>query len=379
MKKEAKKVERDMDKVEKDRRALEKDMDKLEEDQRKYEEARDIEFRRVHGATVISDADRRIWDEQYLRSHPFTNLSITTGAPLLSDATSDSSATHDKIVGKMHENNGKIQEKIGRALNKPEMEASGQAKQVQGMAEQAIGESKSMAEKRAKEDEKLREEREKERKNFLEAREREYQRIYGSVALSELDRQHWNTGYLVWYRRAYPDFCFSDRSLMSEIERQQWLDNFELERQRYEAEEQRRRLAYQQSRDADFLRTYGNRVLTADERAGLENDHLVTYRKAQKNPGFMVPLTVIDLSVARETHSGNPRTAASTGSHDVQVGKMHERNGKIQEKMGAVFHDPVLEAHGQAKQTVGQNEQLIGEEKKIAEDRLHELKKANAV
>ena len=415
MKKEAKKVERDLEKVEKDQRALEKDMDKLDEDQRKYEEARDIEFRRVHGSVVISDEDRRTWDDKYLHLHPLSSLS--TRAPLVTDATSDSSATHDKMVGKMHENNGKIQEKIGCALNKPELEAKGQAKQVQGMAEQAIGESKSLADQRAKDDE-------KERKIFLDARECEYQRIYGSFALSELDRGHWNTGYLMWYRRTHPEFYFSGRLLVSEIERRQWLDNFELDCQRYEAEEQRRRLVYQQLRDADFLRTYGNRTLTTDERSCLENDHLVVYRVAQKNPGFMVPFVVINSPVASDTYNrasepeyrvnpatgiaietephmltkdgkhpvvgtmaadrmyvnnAHPATVTSTGSHDVQVGKMHERNGKIQEKIGAVFHDPVLEAHGQAKQTIGQNEQLIGEQKKTAEDRVHELKKSNAL
>ena len=90
----------------------------------------------------------------------------------------------------------------------------------------------------------------------------------------------------------------------------------------------------------------------------------------------VVGTTVVDGVYVDNTH---PATVVSTGAHDVQVGKMHERNGKMQEKIGHALHKPELEARGQAKQVIGQNEQIIGEQKKMAEERVKDIKKAQNV
>ena len=41
-------------------------------------------------------------------------------------------STEDKAKGKFHEVKGKVKEKVGRAANKPNLEAEGQAERIGG-------------------------------------------------------------------------------------------------------------------------------------------------------------------------------------------------------------------------------------------------------
>jgi uncharacterized protein YjbJ (UPF0337 family) len=49
-------------------------------------------------------------------------------------------STKDKAKGKFHEVKGKVKEKVGRAVNKPNLEAEGQGERIGGKIQKKIGE-----------------------------------------------------------------------------------------------------------------------------------------------------------------------------------------------------------------------------------------------
>lgn len=48
-------------------------------------------------------------------------------------------STKDKAEGKFHEVKGKVKEEVGRATNKPDLEAEGQVEKISGKVQKKIG------------------------------------------------------------------------------------------------------------------------------------------------------------------------------------------------------------------------------------------------
>jgi uncharacterized protein YjbJ (UPF0337 family) len=48
-------------------------------------------------------------------------------------------STRDRAKGKFHELNGKVKQKVGRATNKPNLEAEGRGERIGGKIRQKIG------------------------------------------------------------------------------------------------------------------------------------------------------------------------------------------------------------------------------------------------
>jgi uncharacterized protein YjbJ (UPF0337 family) len=48
-------------------------------------------------------------------------------------------STKNKAKGKFHEVKGKVKERVGRAANKPDLEAEGQAERIGGKIQKKIG------------------------------------------------------------------------------------------------------------------------------------------------------------------------------------------------------------------------------------------------
>jgi uncharacterized protein YjbJ (UPF0337 family) len=48
-------------------------------------------------------------------------------------------STTDKATGEFHEVKGKVKEKIGRAMNNPDLEAEGQGEKIGGKIQKKIG------------------------------------------------------------------------------------------------------------------------------------------------------------------------------------------------------------------------------------------------
>jgi uncharacterized protein YjbJ (UPF0337 family) len=48
-------------------------------------------------------------------------------------------STKDKAKGKFHEVKGKVKEKVGRAMNNPDLEAEGQVEKIAGKFQKKIG------------------------------------------------------------------------------------------------------------------------------------------------------------------------------------------------------------------------------------------------
>jgi len=48
-------------------------------------------------------------------------------------------STKDKAKGKFHEVKGKVEEKVGRATNNPDLEAEGQVEKIGGKVQRKIG------------------------------------------------------------------------------------------------------------------------------------------------------------------------------------------------------------------------------------------------
>jgi uncharacterized protein YjbJ (UPF0337 family) len=55
--------------------------------------------------------------------------------------------TKDQIEGAFHEVKGKVKEKAGHAVNKPELEAEGQAENLAGQVQKKVGQIKKVFEK----------------------------------------------------------------------------------------------------------------------------------------------------------------------------------------------------------------------------------------
>jgi uncharacterized protein YjbJ (UPF0337 family) len=49
-------------------------------------------------------------------------------------------STKDQAEGKMHEVKGKVKEKIGHAMNKPDLEGEGRAEKIGGKVQRKVGE-----------------------------------------------------------------------------------------------------------------------------------------------------------------------------------------------------------------------------------------------
>jgi uncharacterized protein YjbJ (UPF0337 family) len=56
-------------------------------------------------------------------------------------------STKDKAKGKFHEVKGKVQEKVGRATNNPDLEAEGQVEKIGGKVQKKIGQVEKVLEK----------------------------------------------------------------------------------------------------------------------------------------------------------------------------------------------------------------------------------------
>ncbi len=53
-------------------------------------------------------------------------------------------STKDKAKGTFHEVKGKVKEKVGRAMNNPDLEAEGQVEKIGGKIQKKIGEVKKV-------------------------------------------------------------------------------------------------------------------------------------------------------------------------------------------------------------------------------------------
>ena len=54
-------------------------------------------------------------------------------------------STKDKAKGKFHEVKGKVKEKVGRAMNNPDLEAKGQDEKVGGKVQKKMGQVENFA------------------------------------------------------------------------------------------------------------------------------------------------------------------------------------------------------------------------------------------
>ena len=57
------------------------------------------------------------------------------------------SSTKDQLQGKAHEIKGAVKEKIGRATNRPDVEATGQDEKVAGKIQKKVGQIEKVFEK----------------------------------------------------------------------------------------------------------------------------------------------------------------------------------------------------------------------------------------
>jgi uncharacterized protein YjbJ (UPF0337 family) len=55
-------------------------------------------------------------------------------------------STKDQAEGKMHEVKGKVKEKIGHAMNKPDLEGEGRAEKIAGKVQKKVGEVEKVLE-----------------------------------------------------------------------------------------------------------------------------------------------------------------------------------------------------------------------------------------
>jgi uncharacterized protein YjbJ (UPF0337 family) len=53
-------------------------------------------------------------------------------------------STKDEVKGKAHEIKGKIKQKVGRALNDPNLEADGEDEEIAGTIEKKVGQVKKV-------------------------------------------------------------------------------------------------------------------------------------------------------------------------------------------------------------------------------------------
>jgi uncharacterized protein YjbJ (UPF0337 family) len=56
-------------------------------------------------------------------------------------------STKDKAKGKFHEVKGAIKQKVGRAANKPDLEAQGQVEKIGGKVQNKVGQVERVLEK----------------------------------------------------------------------------------------------------------------------------------------------------------------------------------------------------------------------------------------
>ena len=59
----------------------------------------------------------------------------------------DTSSTHDKVEGKVHQVKGAIKEQIGKLTNNPNLEGEGTAEKIGGKVQEKVGQVKSVFEK----------------------------------------------------------------------------------------------------------------------------------------------------------------------------------------------------------------------------------------
>ncbi len=62
-------------------------------------------------------------------------------------STTETTSTHDKVEGGVHEVKGGLKEKIGRMTNNPNLEDEGTGERVGGTVEKKIGQIKQVFEK----------------------------------------------------------------------------------------------------------------------------------------------------------------------------------------------------------------------------------------
>lgn len=58
-----------------------------------------------------------------------------------------SESTKDRIEGKFHEVKGKVKEKVGEAINRPDLESEGKSEHLAGKIQKKIGQIEKVIEK----------------------------------------------------------------------------------------------------------------------------------------------------------------------------------------------------------------------------------------
>jgi hypothetical protein len=206
---------------------------------------------------------------------------------------------------------------LGHALNKPDLEAKGAVKQVQGETEQAIGETKKMMD-----------EKEKERKKFEEEREKAFRdaRRHDNLVYTVEERNHWDREYMA--NHGVTPLVVVDPAV------------------RTGPSEPAVPLAYPGHHNPHHLETVVvvNNTLGPEYRVNpqtgiaikTDTDVVHTFYDQPLGPHHSVETTVAHPVVGTTVVDGvyvensHPATVISTGEHDVQVGNMHQRTGKIQ-------------------------------------------------
>ena len=253
-----------------------------------------------------------------------TNAIVDERTNTTTDATYDSSATHDKVVGQMHVNNGKLEEKVGRALGKPEMEEKGVAKQAQGETEKAVGDSKKAVKEREKERDEKRGETEKERakelakvdkerekelkkadkeaakrekeaRKLAEDREKAFAREHGNAVLTAAERQRWDDEHFAAYQRLNgPTTTVATTTVVLPGS----VETIGEERRRMEEQYGLERKRYLEMREAEYRRVYGEVALSEAERHRWDFGYLVAYRQA--HPEFYLADAAVLDEAARQ-------------------------------------------------------------------------------
>jgi uncharacterized protein YjbJ (UPF0337 family) len=275
----------------------------------------------------------------------------------LTDAKIDSSAIHDKVVGKVHENTGKIEEKLGHVLHKQDLEAKGAAKQLQGETEQEIAERK----KKLVEKKKKKKTRKCNKQNVKKLPE------HANSSDETIDKERWS-------REAKPEMTplvVIDPPVRIGPEPDlsigyPGVHNSPLDPKAVVVVNKAISPHYRVNPATGIaIPTQATVVHTfSDKESGARfMETLVTHP--------VVGTTVVDGVYVDNSH---PATVVSSGKHDVIVGSLHQCTGKVQELVGTVLHNESLKQRGHAKHEIGKNEVAIGESKKIAEEIVKDIK-----
>lgn len=62
----------------------------------------------------------------------------------MTQATTTTTSTHDRVEGKVHQVKGALKEKMGQLTNNPQLEDEGTAERVDGIIEKKVGDMKKV-------------------------------------------------------------------------------------------------------------------------------------------------------------------------------------------------------------------------------------------